>query len=81
MFMWYESVHIETTSYSFSYQDQYITLFLALHESFKAKPALQSKEQFLHKVTSLMKRGNMISTSLKEEHEVVTYISIVNLNY
>lgn len=56
--------------YSFSCQDQYITLFLALQEAFKAKPALQSKKQFLNKVTSLMTKGYMISPSLKDEHEV-----------
>lgn len=51
-------------------QNQYMAVFLALQEAFQAQPALQSKKQFLNKVTSLMKKGNMISTSLKQEHEV-----------
>lgn len=56
--------------YSFSCQDQYITLFLALQEAFKAKPVLQSKKQFLNKVTLLIKKGYTISPSLTDEHEV-----------
>lgn len=51
--------------------DQYMTVFLALHEAFKTKPVSQSKKQFLNKVTSIMKKGNMISSSLKEEHEIL----------
>lgn len=51
-------------------QNQYVAVFLALQEAFQAQPALQSKKQFLNKVTSLMKKGNMISASQKEEHEV-----------
>lgn len=47
-----------------------MTVFLALHEAFKTKPVSQPKKQFLNKVTSIMKKGNMISSSLKEEHEV-----------
>lgn len=47
-----------------------MTVFLALHEAFKTKPVSQSKKQFLNEVTSIMKKGNMISSSLKEEHEV-----------
>nr|XP_034319448.1 receptor-type tyrosine-protein phosphatase alpha [Crassostrea gigas] len=51
--------------------NQYVAVFLALQEAFQAQPALQSKKQFLNKVTSLMKKGNMISASLKEEHEIL----------
>lgn len=51
-------------------QNRYVAVFLALQEAFQAQSALQSKKQFLNKVTSLMKKGNMISTSLKQEHEV-----------
>uniref|UniRef100_K1QRA3 Receptor-type tyrosine-protein phosphatase kappa n=1 Tax=Magallana gigas TaxID=29159 RepID=K1QRA3_MAGGI len=52
--------------------NQYVAVFLALQEAFQAQPALQSKKQFLNKVTSLMKKGNMISTWLKQEHETYT---------
>lgn len=61
-------------------QNQYVAVFLALQEAFQAQPALQSKKQFLNKVTSLMKNRNMISTSLKQEHEV-WFLSIVYLNF